>query len=122
MIARGRLSVGDRVTSDEFAAGAWMEGLAVELRGLCEAQSRTVRCEGAMAYINSEYKLRGVRDLEPGDGIPVQQFAGWYTDLHGQNETAMDSHKRKDPSLVRGLRVAIVQTPTKLESVRRQLE
>ena len=85
-------------------------------------RTRTMRCERGMASINPEYELLRARDLEPGDGIPVQQFAGWYTDLHGQNETAMDSHKRKDPSLVRGLRVAIVQTPTKLESVRRQLE
>ena len=44
-------------------------------------KSKTVRCEQGRAYINPEYELRRVEDLEPGDGIPVEDFADWYGDL-----------------------------------------
>ena len=85
-------------------------------------RTRTMRCERGMACINPEYELRRAGDLEPGDGIPVQRFADWYADLHGQNKNAIDRRKRKDPSLVRGLQFAIVQTPTNMEGVSRQRE
>ena len=72
-------------------------------------KTRTVRCERGLASINPEYELRGVEELEPGDGIPVGQFAEWYAGLHGESDVAMSRGRRKDPWLVRGLRVAIVQ-------------
>ncbi len=73
------------------------------------SQSRIVRCERGLASINPEYLLRGVEELEPGDGIPVRRFAGWYTDLHAESDAAISPGGGKDPWLVRGLRVAIVQ-------------
>ena len=72
-------------------------------------ETRTVRCERGLASINPEYELRGAEELEPGDGIPVGQFAEWYADLHGESDEVMSRGRRKDPWLVRGLRVAIVQ-------------
>ena len=71
-------------------------------------KSKTVRCEQGRAYINPEYELRRVEDLEPGDGIPVRRFAGWYTDLHAESDAARSPGGGKDPWPVRGLRVAIV--------------
>ena len=72
-------------------------------------RTKTVRCEGGMAWINPEYELRGAEDLKPGDGIPARQFAEWYADLYEQNEELKSRDEHKDPWLVRGLRVAIVQ-------------
>ena len=74
-------------------------------------QTRTVRCEWGRASINPEYELRGVEELEPGDGIPVRQFSEWYSDLHGESHEVMSRGRRKDPWIVRGLQVAIVQPP-----------
>ena len=66
-------------------------------------------CERGKASINPDFELRGAEGLEPGDGIPIRQFAEWYADLHGESEKVKSSGRRKDPWLVRGLRVAIVQ-------------
>ena len=71
-------------------------------------QSRTVRCERGRAFINPEYELQGVEELEPGNGIPAGQFAEWYSDLHGERDEVMVHGRRKNPWLVRGLQVAIV--------------
>ena len=94
-------------------------------------QTRTVRCERGLASINPDYELRGVEELEPGDGIPAGQFAEWYAGLyiesdeaispepHGDSRLAPGLHTesdevinpkpRRNSWLVRGLRVAIVQ-------------
>ena len=72
-------------------------------------RTKTVRCEDGMASINPEYKLRRALEVDPGDGIPVRQFAEWFADLHEKNEDAIGRRGRKDPWLVRGLRIAIVQ-------------
>ncbi len=72
-------------------------------------QTRTVRCERRLASINPEYELRGVEELEPGNGIPVRQFAEWYAGLHAKSDLAINRGQRRDPWLVRGMRVAIVQ-------------
>ena len=93
-------------------------------------QTRTVRCERGLASINPEYLLRGVEELEPGDGIPVRRFAEWYAGLHIESDEAISPEPhgdsrlapglhtesdevinpkpRRNPWLVRGLRVAIV--------------
>lgn len=93
--------------------------------------SRTVRCEQGLASINPDYKLRGAKELDPGNGIPVGQFAEWYaglhiesdetispeqqrnsrrvTGLHTESDEAIRPKPRRSPWLVRGLRVAIVQ-------------
>ena len=72
-------------------------------------ETRTMRCERRLASINPDYELRGVEQLEPGDGIPTGQFAEWYANLHAQTDERGFRGKRKDPWLVRGLRVAIVE-------------
>ena len=94
-------------------------------------KTRTVRCEQGLASINPEYELRGVDGLEPGDGIPARQFAEWYAGLHIESDGAISLEPHRDPRLVprlhtksaeaispksgrnpwlvRGLRVAIVQ-------------
>ena len=70
--------------------------------------TRTVRCEQGVASINPDYELRRAEALEPGDGIPAGRFAEWYSDLHGKSDELTSVGRRKDPWLVRGLRVAIV--------------
>ena len=80
-------------------------------------QTRTVRCERGLASLNPDYELRRAEELEPGDGIPVGQFAEWYADLHADRQANLRAGSDmpisrgggKDPWLVRGLRVAIVQ-------------
>ena len=96
-------------------------------------KTRTLRCEKGLASINPEYKLRGAKELDPGNGIPVGQFAEWYaglhiesgeaispepqgdlrrvTGLHAKGDKAISPKPRRNPWLVRGLRVAIVQPP-----------
>ena len=72
-------------------------------------ETRTMRCERGKAFINPDYELRGVEELEPGDGIPARRFAEWYANLHGEADEVMSGSRHKDPWLVRGMRVAIVQ-------------
>ena len=94
-------------------------------------KTRTLRCEQGLASINPEYKLRGAKELDPGNGIPVGRFAEWYADLHAESlqtigpephgdsrlasgldtesDEAIRLKPRRNPWLVRGLRVAIVQ-------------
>lgn len=69
-------------------------------------RTRTMRCTRGIASINPDYKLLRAINAEPGGGIPAEQFAKWYGQLHEQND---DYGGHKDPWLVRGLRVAIVQ-------------
>ena len=72
-------------------------------------ETRTMSCKRGLASINPDYELRAAGELEPGDGIPVRRFAEWYADLHENSEGTIGRRGRKDPWLVRGLRVAIVQ-------------
>ena len=70
--------------------------------------TRTVRCEQRVASINPDYELRRAETLDPDDGIPAGWFAEWYADLHRKSDELTSIGQRKDPWLVRGLRVAIV--------------
>lgn len=94
-------------------------------------KTKTLCCEQGLASINPEHKLRRAEELDPGSGIPVGQFAEWYTGLHIESDEAIrpephrdlrrvtrlhtgsdetiGSKPRRNPWLVRGLRVAIVQ-------------
>jgi hypothetical protein len=72
------------------------------------AQSRTIQCNGPNAVINPEYKLERLHDMriDPNNAVPARRFAEWYgqfRNLRGQAE------ERRDPWLVRGLRVVIIQ-------------
>ena len=70
--------------------------------------TKTVRCEQGMASINPDYELQRAEALNPGDGIPADQFAEWYSGLHGKSDDSTSIGRHKNPWLVRGLRVAIV--------------
>lgn len=80
-----------------------------------EHETRTVRCKRGLASINPDYELRGAEELEPGRGIPAEVFANWYSAMHTQTGEEEIRGKRKDPWLVRGLRVVILQPPGKRE-------
>ena len=82
-------------------------------------QTKTMSCTRGKASINPAYVLRAAEELEPGDGIPVGQFAEWYAHLHAQSDTAINLGGGKDPWLVRGLRVAIVQPTGEQKTARR---
>ena len=66
-------------------------------------QTRTVRCERGLAFINPEYELRRVEELEPGDGIPAGQFTEWYAGLHRESDEAISPELHREPWLVPGL-------------------
>ena len=70
-------------------------------------QTKTLSCRPGLASINPDYELLNASQMElSGDvGIPVPQFAEWYTELHDSS----DELQRRSPWLVRGLRVAIVR-------------
>lgn len=70
--------------------------------------TRTVRCVRGLASINPDYELRGAGELEPGDGIPHRLFAEWYASIERWRDQLEGARRRRDPWLVRGLRVAIV--------------
>ncbi len=72
-------------------------------------KSRTLRCKQGRAYINPEYELRRVEDLELGDGIPIRRFARWYRGLRTEIDAAISPKPHGNPRLVRGLRVVIVR-------------
>ena len=56
-----------------------------------------------------DWRLDGAMDVELDGGIPVGRFAEWYAHLHEQSDKLETRGGRKDPWLVRGLRLAIVQ-------------
>lgn len=78
-------------------------------------ETRTLTCKRGLASINPDYELRGAGELEPGGGIPAGMFAEWYANMKGRREGWKSTHERRDPWLVRGLRVAIVQPRHRLE-------
>ena len=72
-------------------------------------ETRTARCERGLASVNPDYELRKANELEQSDGIPVERFAEWYSNLHEESNQKISLGRGKNPWLVRGLRVAIVQ-------------
>jgi hypothetical protein len=71
-------------------------------------KSRSVFCQAGKAYVNPEYSLASLASLElPVDaGVAVRFFEPWYRRLRGADESVAKG--RRNPWLVRGLRVAIV--------------
>ena len=70
--------------------------------------TRTVTCVRGMASINPDFELRAAEELEPGDGIPAGVFAEWYANMGAWRDERESARRRREPWLVRGLRVAIV--------------
>lgn len=72
-------------------------------------QSRTVKCVAGTASINPQYQMKrldGLSRVSP-HGIPIQMFARWYK-RHLQHDGRSNAGARRNPWLVRGLRVGIV--------------
>ena len=75
-------------------------------------QSKTLYCKPGLACVNPEYGLLNAAEVEFGAnvGIPVDQFADWYRALHARRDVRREKSPRKNPWLVRGLRVAITHS------------
>lgn len=80
-----------------------------------DLKSRTVRCDRSYAYINPEYRLFNVRQLEglfTEAGIPVREFVNWYYESlrlpESHHEVETSQLQRKNPWLFRGLKVVII--------------
>ncbi len=73
-------------------------------------RTKTIRCSPGTAWVNPEYKLQTLREqrITPDAGVPASDFASWYT--HLRRASVIAERKRMSPWLVRGLRVAIVET------------
>ena len=79
-------------------------------------QSKVIRCRLGCASANPEYSLR--RDFLSEDaiaeerlsvGIAPSKSADWYSGLHSFEDEVQQTKKRKNPWLVRSLRVAIAE-------------
>lgn len=70
-------------------------------------KSRTIRCVAGQAYVNPGYRVRKLADIRKlrSKGIPVRSFARWYI---RPREHANVPLRRRNPWVVRGLRVVIV--------------
>ena len=75
-------------------------------------KSKVVSCSRGSATVNPEYELRNASEMEIAHraGVPAEQFASWYEKLRGLNVTDEQRARRVSPWLVRGLRVAIVES------------
>lgn len=71
-------------------------------------QSRTIQCMSGTAVVNPEYKLERLHDMyfNREEAVPARRFAEWYG---GFREVRKQLEQHRNPWLVRGLRVAIVQ-------------
>jgi hypothetical protein len=68
---------------------------------------RTIRCSGGAASVNPEYSLERLHDMsfKPQETLRAPTFAEWYGSFR---ERRIETERRGNPWLVRGLRVAIV--------------
>lgn len=80
-------------------------------------QTKTVSCWRSVASINPHYELRNAlrMELRSEAGIPVGRFGEWYRELQDSidqpvSDSLVYERRLANPWLVRGLRVAIVQT------------
>ena len=75
-------------------------------------KTKVVHCRPGIAVVNPEYQLQHVSDmtLSPRAGISAQNFASWYMDLRGHGARSVARSQRMSPWVVRGLRVAIIES------------
>ncbi|MDE0621721.1 MAG: hypothetical protein OXH83_08640 [Bryobacterales bacterium] len=71
-------------------------------------QTKTLRCNRGTASVNPNYELQRGSELEREPGISVVRFAEWYANLRDWGDDSNNRRERRNPWLVRGLRVAIV--------------
>jgi hypothetical protein len=74
-------------------------------------KTKIIRCEPGVAFVNPEYPLKHLAEarLERDAGIPAPQFAAWYSRLRRVRLETVGI-RRRNPWLVRGLRVVIVDS------------
>ena len=75
-------------------------------------KTKVVHCYPDIAVVNPEYQLRHVQDvtLSREAGIPAQKFSSWYMNLRGNEARSVERSQRMSPWVVRGLRVAIIES------------
>jgi len=72
--------------------------------------TKTVRCQPGVAFVNPEYCLADSSDQEiPVEtaGVPSREFGAWYRRVRARD--VVECRKRTSPWLVRGMPVAIVE-------------
>lgn len=75
-------------------------------------KTKIVHCYLGLTRINPEYELRNASEMEIARhaGVPAEQFTSWYKELRGHSVFNKQRTRRMNPWLVRGLRVAIVES------------
>lgn len=75
-------------------------------------KTKVVRCSPGVAAVNPEYRLQRVWDVKitPEAGIPAEEFASWYRRLHDREARSVKASKGRNPWIVRGLRVVIIES------------
>ena len=73
-------------------------------------KTKRVRCYPGTAVVNPDYPMKNLAELTLSweDGIRPNRFAEWYRELHRHISDLADRPSRKNPYLVRGLRVTII--------------
>ena len=75
-----------------------------------------MECDRGSASINPEFKSYTLEELDicSSVGIPVRDFHNWYRELHFTLEGTFEENsirrRRKNPWIVRELRIAIITT------------
>lgn len=74
-------------------------------------KTKTIRCAHGVATVNPEYRLQHIAEtrIPAQAGVPAEQFASWYLRVRKAHIQAAQT-KRRNPWLVRGLRIAIVES------------
>jgi hypothetical protein len=72
-------------------------------------RTKTIRCRPRVAFVNPEYPLRHLHNLQMqlASGVPAQEFGTWYTRYLSQE--LLDEGGRRSPWLVRGLRFCVAE-------------
>jgi hypothetical protein len=73
-------------------------------------RTKTIRCSAGTAWVNPEYQIQPMakQRINQAGGIPSKEFAPWYSRL--RETEAIRERRWRSPWLVRGLRVAIVES------------
>ena len=74
-------------------------------------KTKRIRCVPGTAFINPEYEMKNLGKvvLSWEDGVRPGRFAEWYRELRLQAKELYDDSPRRNPQVVRGLRITIVE-------------
>ena len=78
-------------------------------------KTKVVHCCSGIATVNPEYELRRLPEVKLSlrAGIAAHNFASWYMDLRDHGVGSEKRSQRMSPWVVRGLRVAIIESESK---------